>query len=69
MFTQIRDRGLGLARLLRRLGSDRRGITLVEYGVMAALILVVCVASINTLGGNVYAALFNRVAVAASSIR
>jgi hypothetical protein len=37
--------------------------------VMAALILVVCVASINTLGGNVYAALFNKVAVAASSIR
>ena len=69
MFRQIRERGLRLRRQALRLCRDRRGVTALEYGVIAALILVVCVASIGGLGNNVYSALFSRVAVAAGTTR
>ncbi|MDB5316888.1 MAG: Flp/Fap pilin component [Rhodospirillales bacterium] len=34
----------------RRLVSDDKGVTAVEYGVLAALIIVVCIGAITTLG-------------------
>lgn len=32
------------------LKSEERGVTMVEYGLMAALIAVVCIAAVSTLG-------------------
>ncbi|MDB5316889.1 MAG: Flp/Fap pilin component [Rhodospirillales bacterium] len=34
----------------RRLAADKMGVTAVEYGVLAALIIVVCIGAITTLG-------------------
>lgn len=34
----------------RRLRTDEKGVTAVEYGVLAALIIVVCIASITLIG-------------------
>ena len=34
----------------RRLVSDDKGVTAVEYGVLGALIIVVCIGVITTLG-------------------
>jgi len=56
------DGGRPLGGPLRRLGTDRRGVTAVEYGVIVALVLVVCVAAIGTLGSNVYSVLFSNIA-------
>ncbi len=41
-----------LSRALRRFLADESGPTAVEYAVMLALIIVVCIASITTLGTN-----------------
>lgn len=38
--------------LLKRLIRDEDGPTAVEYAVMLALVIVVCIAAITTLGGN-----------------
>ncbi len=35
------------------LKSDRRGVTMLEYGLIAALIAAVCVGAVTTLGTNV----------------
>ncbi len=35
-----------------RLASDDKGVTAVEYGVLGALIIVVCVTIIGTVGTN-----------------
>ncbi len=35
-----------------RLAGDRKGVTAVEYGVIAALIIVVCIVAITTVGTN-----------------
>jgi pilus assembly protein Flp/PilA len=32
--------------------SDKRGVTAVEYGVIAALIVVVCITALQLVGGN-----------------
>ena len=37
---------------LQGLATDRKGVTAVEYGVIAALIIVVCIAAITTVGTN-----------------
>ena len=39
----------------RRLVSDAKGVTAVEYGVLGALIIVACIAIITTLGTNLKA--------------
>lgn len=39
-------------RLLLDFIRDERGPTAVEYGVMLALIIVVCITAVTTLGGN-----------------
>lgn len=49
--------------LLTNLKNDRRGVTAVEYGMIAALIAVAIVAIVGTLGGQLSAA-FNSVSTA-----
>lgn len=51
------------AAALRALG-DPRGVTAVEYGVLAALIVVVCIASITNLGSAVFTELYSKIAAA-----
>jgi pilus assembly protein Flp/PilA len=36
-----------------RLGNDKRGVTMLEYGLIAALIAAVCVGAVTTLGTNI----------------
>ena len=38
---------------LRRLRSDRRGATAIEYGLIAALIVVAMMGGLSTMGGGV----------------
>jgi len=59
---KIRDGMRHAKTRLRPLRGDQRGVTAVEYGVIAALVLVVCVAAIGTLGSNVYSLLFSNIA-------
>jgi pilus assembly protein Flp/PilA len=49
--------------LLTNVKNDRRGVTAVEYGMIAALIAVAIVAIVSTLGGQLSAA-FNTVSTA-----
>ncbi len=35
------------------LKTDRRGVTMLEYGLIAALIAAVCVGAVTTLGSNI----------------
>jgi len=39
----------------QQLGSDRRGVTMLEYGLIAALIAAVCIGAVSTLGNTVLA--------------
>lgn len=39
-------------RLLRRLRSDKRGATAIEYGLIAALIAVAAIGGMKSLGGG-----------------
>jgi pilus assembly protein Flp/PilA len=39
-------------RLLRRLRSDKRGATAIEYGLIAALIAVAAIGGMTSLGGG-----------------
>jgi len=34
------------------LKTDQRGVTMVEYGLMAALVAVVCITAVTVLGSN-----------------
>lgn len=54
-----------LFRTLRNLGRDERGVTALEYGLIAALIAVVIIGAVTTLGKNV-SSTFNTVANAIS---
>jgi len=47
---------------VQRFLQDESGPTAVEYAVMLALIIVVCIAAITTLGGNA-SNIFNNVAL------
>ena len=38
--------------VLTRLVNDSRGVTAIEYGLIAALIAVAAIATITTVGGN-----------------
>lgn len=48
------------------LKSDKRGVTMVEYGLMAALIAVVCITAVTTLGTDL-SGKFNDIATSVSS--
>jgi pilus assembly protein Flp/PilA len=37
--------------------GDRKGVTMLEYGILAALIAVVCIASVKTIGTDINTAL------------
>ena len=37
---------------MRNFLSDEDGVTMLEYGLLAALIAVVCIASVTTVGSN-----------------
>ena len=50
---------------VRRFLADESGPTAVEYAVMLALIVVVCIAAITALGGNA-ANIFNNVSLNAA---
>jgi len=50
---------------LLQLVRDEDGPTAVEYAVMLALIIVVCIAAIGSIGGNA-SAIFNNVALNAA---
>ena len=39
-----------MAKFMQQLWKDEEGATMVEYGLMVALIAVVCVATVTTLG-------------------
>jgi pilus assembly protein Flp/PilA len=45
--------------LLKSLLRDDQGATMVEYGIMVALIAAVCIAVVTTLGSNVSNAFSN----------
>lgn len=52
---------------LLRLRRDRRAVTAVEYGVLGALVLLVCVAAISTLGTVVFVGLYTEIANATTA--
>jgi pilus assembly protein Flp/PilA len=39
-----------MSKFLRRLCGDRKGVTAIEYGLIAALIAVVCIAGLTAVG-------------------
>jgi pilus assembly protein Flp/PilA len=41
-----------IRKFLRKLGVDARGATAIEYGLIAALIAIACVGSLDRLGGG-----------------
>ncbi len=41
-----------IRRLLRTLGADKQGATAIEYGLIAALIVVAVIGGLKTLGGG-----------------
>ena len=47
--------------LIKRFVREEEGATMVEYGLMVALIAVVCITAVSLLGTNL-SGLFNRVA-------
>ena len=44
---------LAIQRILRRIRTDRSGATAIEYGLIAALIVVAMVGALHSLGGGV----------------
>ena len=50
-----------MARVLLAVYGDRKGVTAVEYGLIAGLIAVAIIAAITTLGTNL-SGMFNKVA-------
>ena len=42
-----------ILRVTRRLVSDDKGVTAVEYGVLGALIIIFCIGAITSVGTNV----------------
>lgn len=42
-----------MSQVLRNVLADEEGATMVEYGIMVALIAAICIAVIKTLGQNV----------------
>ena len=54
-------------RVKKFLGKDEEGATMVEYGIMVALIAVVCIAAVTTLGGNIKT-VFTDIATAVAAV-
>jgi len=47
-----KEDGVDAIRTFRRLRSDKRGATAIEYGLIAALIVIAMMAGLSTLGGG-----------------
>jgi pilus assembly protein Flp/PilA len=47
-----KEGGVSAIRTFRRLCSDKRGATAIEYGLIAALIVMAMMAGLSTLGGG-----------------
>ena len=43
---------IAIRKILRTLGADNKGATAIEYGLIAALIVVAMMAGLKTLGGG-----------------
>ena len=52
MMDKIGAAGLRAYGALASIGKDKKGVTAVEYGVIAALIIVVCIVAITLVGTN-----------------
>ncbi len=52
MMEKIGLAGLRAYGALQNIGKDKKGVTAVEYGVIAALIFVVCIVAITTVGSS-----------------
>ena len=63
MLDKLATVGLRLRGQARQAARDRRGVTAVEYGVVAALVIVVCIGAIHSLGQSVFTELYSRIAV------
>ncbi len=50
-----------LGEQIKSFRKDDKGVTMIEYGLIAALVAVVCIGTITTLGTNL-SALFGRIA-------
>jgi pilus assembly protein Flp/PilA len=50
MLQKIGLAGIRAYGAITNLGKDKKGVTAVEYGVIAALIIVVCIVAITTVG-------------------
>ena len=50
------------SRIVRRLTEDRRGVTAIEYGLIAALVAIAAIAAMTTLGTSL-SSTFSHVAV------
>ena len=44
---------IAIRKILRMLGADERGATAIEYGLIAALIVIAMMAGLNSMGGGV----------------
>ena len=44
---------IAIRTFLRRLGADERGATAIEYGLIAALIVIAMMAGLSSMGGGV----------------
>ena len=44
---------IAIRKILRMLGADERGATAIEYGLIAALIVVAMIAGLESMGGGV----------------
>jgi pilus assembly protein Flp/PilA len=58
------DRGRSHLQSLRRVALDRRGVTAVEYGLMAALIALAVFAGISTVGSGIKNTLYGQIVTA-----
>ncbi|WP_237213596.1 Flp family type IVb pilin [Falsiroseomonas oryziterrae] len=50
MFEKLNLAAVRAYAALSSVGKDKKGVTAVEYGVIAALIIVVCIAAISLVG-------------------
>ena len=44
---------IAIRKILRMLGADERGATAIEYGLIAALIVIAMIAGLESMGGGV----------------
>ena len=44
---------IAIRTILRKLGADQRGATAIEYGLIAALIVIAMMAGLESMGGGV----------------